>query len=93
MVILYPNPSPVKARPFGLGLEPADAGRYVEPVPSDRSWWAAESDRIELERFHRELEAMAAESLAADQASGLGWLLSRHLAESLVNGSLIGHQP
>lgn len=68
MTILYPARRPVKpARPFGAGVLPAVAPRRPAVTPADRSWWAAESARIEAEREARELEALAAESAALDR--------------------------
>jgi hypothetical protein len=103
MSILYHFAARVKpARPFGLGLEPDDAGPYAEPSPADRLWLCreydprreAEADARDFEEaHHRHMDERAAEAEYEDRTSGLHGLLARHIAEALVDSSLIGHQP
>ena len=60
-----------------------------EPTPADLAWWARVRDEDEAwDRLHDEL---AADRLAEDRMS-LG-MLPPHVAEALINGSVIGHRP
>jgi hypothetical protein len=51
--------------PTGTG--PAPRARAFEPSPEDRSWWAAESERLAADRAAADLDAAAAEAWALDQ--------------------------
>jgi hypothetical protein len=85
MTILFDarRPSKMTRRPFGQGVAPE------VPSADDIAWWAAESDRLERQRYNRHLEERAREAYATDCLCR-GLILS-DLAEALVGSSLIGH--
>jgi hypothetical protein len=59
------------------------------PSPDDRSWWAAESDRLESARADRDADRRAAEADAADAlARGL---IPRDVAAEIIRTSDVGH--